>query len=54
MKERTCAGIKGHPEHHVVTENHEQILWEKGILGESNPDQLRRIIFFLCGLKFGL
>ena len=54
MKECTHAGIKGHPECDVVTENHEQILWEKGILGESNPDQLRRTIFFLCGLKFGL
>ena len=54
MKERTCAGIKGRPECDVVTENHEQILWKKGILGESNPDQLRRTIFFLYGLWFGL
>ena len=54
MKERTHAGIKGCPECDVVTENHKQILWEKGILGESNPDQLRRTIFFLCSLRFGL
>ena len=54
MKECSRAGIKGHPEHDVVTENHEEILSEKGILGESNPDQLRRTIIFLCGLRFGL
>ena len=35
MKEHTSAGIKGCPVCDVVTENHEQILWEKGILGRA-------------------
>ena len=29
-------------------EEHEQILWEKGILGEDSPDKL------LIGVRFGL
>ena len=27
-------------------EEHEQILWEKGILGEDSPDRLRLTVFF--------
>ena len=35
-------------------EKHEQILWEKGILGEDSPDKLRQTVFFLIGVRFGL
>ena len=35
-------------------EEHEQILWEKGILGEDSPDKLRQTVFFLIGVRFGL
>ena len=27
-------------------EEHEQILWEKGILGKDSPDKLRETVFF--------
>ena len=35
-------------------EEHEQVLWEKGILGEDSPDKLRQTVFFLIGVRFGL
>ena len=54
MKERTAEGIPGRPERDYISEEHEQILWQKGILGEDNPDKLRKTIFFLIGVRFGL
>ena len=35
-------------------EEYEQILWEKGILGEDSPDKLRQTVFFLISVRFGL
>ena len=37
-----------------IMEEHEQILCEKGVLGEDSPDKLRQTVFFLIGVKFGL
>ena len=37
-----------------ILEEHEQVLWEKGILGEDSPDKLRQTVFFLIGVRFGL
>ena len=54
MKERTQEGIVGNEERDVITDEHEDILWKKGVLGESNPNQLRKTIFFLAGLRFGM
>ena len=34
-------------------EEHEQILWEKGKLGEDSPDKLRQTVFFI-GVRFEL
>ena len=34
-------------------EEHEQILWEKGILGEDSPDKLRQTVFFWLVLGLG-
>ena len=36
----------GRPERDPILEEHEQILWEKGILGEDSPDKLRQTVFF--------
>ena len=46
MKERTAEGVGGRPERHPILKEHEQVLWEKGILGEDSPDKLRQIVFF--------
>ena len=54
MKERTAEGVGGGPERDPILEEHEQILWEKGILGEDSPDKLRQTVFFLIGVRFGL
>ena len=55
MKERAKEGIGANkPEREFVSHEHEEILWSKGILGESNPDQLHRTVFFLIGSRFGL
>ena len=40
MKERTALG-RSRPERDPIVEEHEQILWEKCILGEDSPDKLR-------------
>ena len=45
MKERTAEGW-GRPERDPILEEHEQVLWEKGILGEDSPDKLRQTVFF--------
>ena len=55
MWERAKEGVGANrPEHEFVSHEHEEILWSKGVLGESNPDQLRKTIFFLIGSRFGL
>ena len=54
MKERSKEGIGNRPERQTITAEHEQILWEKNVLGESNPDQLRKTLFFLLGSRLGL
>ena len=40
-KEHTHDGVGVRKEHDYISPEHEQILWEKGVLGETNPDQLR-------------
>ena len=35
-------------------EEHEQILWEKGILGRTVLTNLGKLCFFLIGVRFGL
>ena len=54
MKERTAEGVVGRPEREPILDEHESILWEKGILGEDSPHKLRQTVFFLIGLRFGL
>ena len=54
MKERSAEGIQGRQERDYISKEHEEILWNKGILGEDNPDKLRRTVFFLVGTQFGL
>ena len=49
MKERTAEGVGEAREG-----PHEQVLWEKGILGEDSLDKLRQRVFFLIGVRFGL
>ena len=38
----------------VISLNIENDLWEKGVLGEENPEQLRNTVLFLLGLNVGL
>ncbi|ESO87370.1 hypothetical protein LOTGIDRAFT_66203, partial [Lottia gigantea] len=38
----------------VITIEQEEILWSKGLLGESNPQQLLDTLLFLFGLHFAL
>ena len=46
MKKRTAEGVGGRPERDPILEEHEQVLWEKGILGEDSPDKLRQTVLF--------
>ena len=37
-----------------ITFEHEELLWEMGILGEQQPNQLRNTVLFLLGISFAL
>ena len=41
MKERIIEGVQ----EKTGIEEHEEILWQKTILGEDSPDKLRKIVF---------
>ena len=52
MKERAQANVGVSVKHaELITYEMERKLWEKGILGESNPDQLRNTVLFLLGVN---
>ena len=38
----------------MISLEHEKSLWDSGLLGESNPEQLRDTVLFLIGLNVGL
>ena len=38
----------------VIPMNFENLLWERGILGEDSPDKLRDTVLFLIGINCGL
>ena len=38
----------------IITVEEEELLWEKGILGDKTPQTLLDTIIFLCGLFFAL
>ncbi|XP_046579473.1 uncharacterized protein LOC124287048 isoform X2 [Haliotis rubra] len=56
MRERSAAGfgtsVCKHTE--IISEEEGQRLWEKGILGEENPQQLLDTVLYLTGLHFAL
>lgn len=54
MAEQAEKGLGVQKERDYVTEEQEEVLWEKGLLGTENPDQLRLTLFFLLGKHFGL
>ena len=35
----------------LITFEHEESLWEKGVLGEDTPDKLRNTVLFLLGIN---
>ena len=37
-----------------ITIAEENILWEKGVLGEHDPQTLLDTVLFLCGIHFAL
>ena len=37
-----------------ITEEQEELLWQKGFLREKDPDMLHCTIHYLCGSRFGL
>ena len=38
----------------MLTLDHKNTMWENGILGESNPTQLRKTVLLLIGIHIGL
>ena len=55
MKEHTAANIGVVPKQaELITYEMEKKLWENGVLGEDNPDQLRNTVLFLLGVNMYL
>ena len=55
MKEHTAANIGVVPKQaELITYEMEKKLWEKGVLGEENPDQLRNTVLFILGVNMYL
>ena len=52
MKKRTAEGIKTKPEHEPFLDEHEEILWQKGVLGEDSPAKI--YFCFFIRVQFGL
>ena len=38
----------------IITTDEENMLWERGVLGDNNPQQLLRTVFYLNGVHFAL
>ena len=52
MKERAVENIgMVKKQAQVITYEYENELWQKGILGEDNPDKLRNTVLFLIGMN---
>ena len=52
MKERTEANVGTvRKQASLITYEHENELWEKGVLGEDKPDKLRDTVLFLLGIN---
>ena len=52
MRERTAQNI-GVVKHQarLITFEHEETLWQQGVLGEDTPDKLRSTVLFLLGIN---
>ena len=52
MQERTAQNI-GVVKHQagIISYEHEESLWQKGVLGEDTPDKLRNTVLFLLGIN---
>ena len=54
MKAHTAQGLGVKQSASVVSKASEEIMWEKGILGEDNPTQLLDTILYLLGINYAL
>ena len=54
MKELRGTGKYQPRKAEVISQSHENLFWEKNLLGDSNPQQLINTIVFYCSLLFSL
>ena len=55
MKEHTALNVgTTKKQAELITYAQENYLWKEGILGESNPDQLRDTVLYLLGVHLAL
>ena len=54
MKKRCAERLGGTMSSDPISFEQEEVLWEKGILGEQTPDQLRNTVLYLLGISFAL
>ena len=54
MKERHAMGLDVRQSSDIISIRHEDVLFQKGILGEENPMQLLRTLVYMIGLHCAL
>ena len=55
VKRAASMGLAAEPRQgDIITEQMENVLWEKGLLGDGDPETLLHTMVFLCGLHFSL
>ena len=54
MKKRCAERLGGTMSSDPISFGQEEVLWEKGILGEQSPEQLRNTVLYLLGISFVL
>ncbi len=54
MKKRESARISGTGSVSAISDDQEELMWAKGVLGEENPDRLRSTVLYLISLNCAL
>ncbi len=54
MKQHTAKGLGVKQSATMVSKENEEVMWQKGILGEDDPSQLLDMVLYLLGINWAL